>query len=96
MCAVLISWEVRVSGRVQGVFYRVFTRDTAHSLGVNGWVRNEPGGSVSALVQHRDEAVLQQMVAAMRQGPSGARVDDCLVRELEQANSYTTFEIRYN
>jgi len=92
----LFSWEVRVSGRVQGVFYRVFTRDTAQSLGVGGWVRNEPGGGVSALLQHRDEAVLKQMVAAMRQGPPGARVDGCLVRELEQADAYTTFEIRYS
>lgn len=81
---------------VQGVFYRVFTRDTAQSLGVGGWVRNEPGGGVSAQLQHSDENVLKQMVAAMCQGPPAARVDDCLVHELEQADDFTTFEIRYS
>ncbi|MDD4580237.1 MAG: acylphosphatase, partial [Methanothrix sp.] len=38
----MIAVHVRVSGRVQGVFYRAFTRDRAIALGIKGWVRNVP------------------------------------------------------
>ena len=47
----MISVHVRVSGRVQGVYYRAFTRDKAIALGVNGWVRNLPGGGVDAVLE---------------------------------------------
>jgi len=46
----MIAVHVRVSGRVQGVFYRAFTQDRAKALGVNGWVRNIPGGGVEAVL----------------------------------------------
>ena len=47
----MMSVHVRVSGRVQGVYYRAYTRDRAKSLGINGWVRNIPGGGVEAVLE---------------------------------------------
>ncbi|UYH55447.1 acylphosphatase [Qipengyuania sp. SS22] len=60
-----------VHGRVQGVFYRDWTVQTARSLGLTGWVRNLPDGTVEAHVEGPREAV-EQMMAAMQDGPPRA------------------------
>jgi acylphosphatase len=67
------AMHVRIEGRVQGVGYRDWTRRTALSLGLAGWVRNRRDGSVEAHVQGADEAVAE-MVARCRQGPRAAHV----------------------
>jgi acylphosphatase len=66
--------RVRVRGRVQGVFFRVETRDRARSLGLAGWVRNCPDGTVEAVFEGESERV-GSMVDWCRRGPSGASVD---------------------
>jgi acylphosphatase len=68
------SMIVTVSGRVQGVSYRAWARRWAEARGLVGWVRNEPDGSVSALVEGPPDAV-EEMIEAMRSGPPAARVD---------------------
>ena len=69
----MIARRVRVSGRVQGVFFRAWTRDEARSLGVCGWVRNCPDGSVEAHLEGEDAAV-SELLRRMRHGPPHARV----------------------
>jgi acylphosphatase len=66
--------EVVVRGAVQGVFFRVETRDRARSLSVCGWVRNRADGSVEAAFEGEDERV-ESMVSWCSRGPKGARVD---------------------
>ena len=66
---------VVVRGSVQGVFFRVETRDRARSLGLGGWVRNAADGSVEAVFEGEDERV-ESMVDWCSRGPSGARVED--------------------
>lgn len=64
----------RVIGRVQGVGFRWWTQRTAVGLGLGGWVRNEPDGSV--VVQATGPAAaLAELEEALRRGPIGARVD---------------------
>jgi acylphosphatase len=65
--------RVRVNGSVQGVFFRVETRDRARSLGVSGWVRNLQDGAVEAVFEGPEEQV-ESMVEWCRRGPTGARV----------------------
>jgi acylphosphatase len=60
-------------GRVQGVFYRASTREQARALGLTGWVRNLPDGSVEVLAEGPRER-LERLVAWCRQGPPAARV----------------------
>ena len=69
-------------GRVQVVFYRDWTVDTARALGITGWVRNLPEGTVEAHLEGAESA-LAQMVEAMRDGPPRARVDRIDPREAE-------------
>jgi acylphosphatase len=59
---------------VQGVFFRAETRDRARSLGLAGWVRNCPDGSVEAVFEGERDRV-QSMVDWSRRGPPGASVD---------------------
>ncbi|HEX6375204.1 MAG TPA: acylphosphatase [Allosphingosinicella sp.] len=66
--------RVRIFGRVQGVFFRNWTRDRARALGVRGWVRNRRDGSVELEAFGSDEAV-EALVAACRTGPPAAQVD---------------------
>jgi acylphosphatase len=66
--------RVRVHGRVQGVFFRAETRERARSLGLGGWVRNCPDGTVEAVFEGERERV-ESMVGWCGRGPSGARVD---------------------
>ena len=66
--------RVRVTGRVQGVFFRARCADEAARRGVAGWVANEPDGSVTAHFEGPAEAV-DALVDWCRQGPPRARVD---------------------
>ena len=68
------AMRVRIRGRVQGVFFRGWTVDTARALGVAGWVRNRLDGSVEAHFEGPADAV-EAMVERCRDGPLMARVD---------------------
>jgi acylphosphatase len=69
-----VAIRVLVSGRVQGVWYRGWTVETASASGVRGWVRNRRDGRVEALLIGPKPAV-DAVIAACDQGPPAARVD---------------------
>ncbi|MBB5985851.1 acylphosphatase [Sphingobium lignivorans] len=69
-----IAKHIRITGRVQGVFYRGWTVATARKLGLAGWVRNRLDGSVEAFVQGEDGQVEHFLMLA-RSGPPAAQVD---------------------
>ena len=70
-----IARLIRVTGRVQGVFFRAWTAERARGLGVTGWIRNRSDGSVEAHVEGEEPAVLE-LVEQMRSGPPGADVSE--------------------
>ena len=63
-----------ISGRVQGVWYRAWTKEKAEALSLSGWVRNRADGSVEAVFSG-PEAAVDSMLEAARRGPRLARVD---------------------
>ena len=85
--------SVRVTGRVQGVFFRAWTRDEAKALGLTGWVRNAADGSVEALLEGSESAVAK-MIELLGQGPSHARVDEVDVEEADP-EVHDRFEVRH-
>ncbi len=85
--------QVRVRGRVQGVWFRASTRAEAERLGVRGWVRNLGDGSVEARLQG-DARSVDEMVAWCRVGPSGASVSDVEVADVPADDALTGFQIR--
>ena len=70
----MIAKRVRITGRVQGVFFRAWTAEQARALKLSGWVRNCPDGSVEAHLQGNESAV-ERMIALLHDGPPAARVD---------------------
>ena len=81
-----------VRGRVQGVGFRWFVEREAHILGIAGWVRNKPDGSVEVLAMgSRDQ--LSGLRSRLREGPRAARVDDVEESEAKPVSGLTTFRI---
>jgi len=80
-----------VIGRVQGVGFRFFAERAARELGVRGWVRNLPDGSVETLAEG-DEASVRRYIERLRQGPRLSRVEAVEVVEVSAEGS-RTFEI---
>jgi acylphosphatase len=82
----LTTLRLRITGKVQGVGYRIWAMRTAANLGLRGWVRNRRDGSVEVLVTGAPEAVAA-MVEACRQGPRGARVSEVTAADAEDDGS---------
>ena len=91
----MVTRQIRVRGRVQGVGFRYALRREAERSGVRGWVRNRSDGSVEALLQGEAQAVAR-LVAWARRGPPAARVDELKASEAEPAfaQPYQRFEER--
>ena len=85
--------QARVSGRVQGVSFRWCTQEQARGLGVVGWVRNEPDGSVAGHFEG-PTADVEALVAWCHQGPPQARVARVVVRPAAPAG-HRSFDIRH-
>jgi len=89
---VVVRAHVIVSGFVQGVSFRLATRDRARSRGVAGWVRNRSDGDVEAVFEGPRDAV-ESLVEFCRRGPSGAHVTSAEV-DWEPVEGLRGFHIR--
>ncbi|MEM1538132.1 MAG: acylphosphatase [Candidatus Nezhaarchaeales archaeon] len=85
--------HVYISGLVQGVFFRAWTRDEAIKRGIDGWVRNLPDGRVEAVFEGEKEEV-EEMVRSCWQGPPGAMVSSVEVH-WEDCRGEVGFRIKY-
>lgn len=80
-----------VRGRVQGVFFRATTQETAENLGLAGWVRNRPDGTVEIHVEG-EKTQLEKLVAWCHKGPPSAKVHQVDV-EWISAKGLRSFEV---
>ncbi|MBN1949131.1 MAG: acylphosphatase [Candidatus Cloacimonetes bacterium] len=88
------TYEILVSGKVQGVGYRYFVLQQASSLQLVGNVRNQPDGSVKILAAGT-EVELKIFMDSLRHGPPRARVQTVDFREISPAHSYDKFRIEF-
>ena len=86
--------RIRISGLVQGVLFRESARREAERLGLTGWIRNEPDGSVSAEAQGHPTHV-ESFVEWCRDGPSLAAVDQVHVTEMAPESGASSFHITH-
>jgi acylphosphatase len=89
----MIARRIRITGVVQGVFFRAWMRDEARRLGACGWARNADDGSVEAHVEG-DEGAVAEMIARLHRGPSGAKVSDIEIENAE-AEGLSSFDVRH-
>ncbi|MDD2802506.1 MAG: acylphosphatase [Methylobacter sp.] len=85
--------NIVVSGRVQGVYFRAFTRRKAKQLDLVGRATNLADGRVEIIAQGDDEAIAQ-FITWCRKGPITARVDHIDINELPVAEELHSFEIK--
>ncbi len=83
-----------VHGHVQGVFFRQTAIREAKALGLTGWVRNEPDGTVRTVAEGNDPA-LEQYLAFLHDGPPEARVTNVDERWSEASGKYADFTARF-
>ena len=85
--------SARITGRVQGVGFRTFTRMRARQLGVAGWVRNEKDGSVR-LEAEGPQGALEELLDAVKEGPRMARVEDVTADWDDATEEFDVFQVR--
>ncbi len=90
----VICKRCKVSGIVQGVFYRASTQQKAAALGVTGWVRNLPDRNVEVLACGQYDQV-EDLVQWLWNGPPQARVTDVITND-EALQAFDNFHIRYD
>ena len=86
--------NIHITGRVQGVFFRATAQEEAEKLGITGWARNEPDGSVAILAQG-DAAPLEVFLEWCHVGPTSAQVEHVEIEEVENAVIKKEFEIKH-
>lgn len=85
--------QIHVAGKVQGVYYRASTQQTAQQLHIDGWVSNLPDGRVHILAR-AEENMLQQFIAWCHQGPTYAKVTSVHVEDMPDVAVSPGFIVR--
>jgi acylphosphatase len=88
-----VARHLSITGRVQGVFFRAWSREQADELGVKGWIRNRPDGHVEAHVEGEEGAV-DQMIERLRKGPPAADVENLRTWDADVCD-FDGFEVRH-
>jgi acylphosphatase len=85
--------ELTVVGHVQGVGFRMFVLDRARGLGLTGWVANQADGTVRVVAEGSADP-LSQLLAAVRSGPPGARIDRAETAWSASTGAFDSFSIK--
>jgi len=94
MAPTSIRLRAEVTGRVQGVGFRQFAQREAIALGVSGYVRNRPDGSVEVVTEGQRE-ILEVFVDRLRLGPRSARVSAVDVNWTLATGEFRYFDVRF-
>jgi len=84
-----------VYGRVQGVYFRYFVRNTARELGLQGYVRNLGSGDVVEVQAEGEKLQLDRLLEQLKVGPPAARVKKMEIDWSDYSGQFTNFSIRY-
>ena len=90
----MIQYEIVVTGRVQGVWYRKFTQEKAYELGIKGWVKNTPDGNVIVMAQ-AEKKDLETFIDYLKIGPPMARVNKIYTSEMNVTTYFDNFSVKY-
>jgi len=85
--------HIIVSGRVQGVYFRAFTKKQANKLNLVGFVKNKDNGDVE-IIARADSDNLQKFISWCHKGPLMAKVKQVIVNKHQSIENFTQFEVR--
>ena len=88
-----VTAHILISGRVQGVFYRSWTKELAESLGITGWVKNTSDGKVE-IVSQGDKSNLDEFIKSLYIGSELAKVEDLIVEKVEGSEVFEDFKVK--
>jgi acylphosphatase len=86
--------RVIITGKVQGVFFRMETQRAAQRFRVNGWVRNKRDGTVEALFEGEPKNV-DDIIDWCEGGPPMASVTDIQIHQISYSGKYVDFNVRH-
>ncbi len=89
-----VQLYVLISGKVQGVGFRNFTRSNAKQLGINGYAKNLANGKVE-VVAEAEKLMLNELVRKIWEGPRASKVDDVKIEERDFTGEHKSFVVRY-
>lgn len=84
---------IYVSGRVQGVSFRSFTKEHAETLGLGGFVKNLEDGRVEVIVEGREDKI-ERLIEKIKQGPPRAKIDDISITWEEARGDFRGFDAK--
>jgi acylphosphatase len=90
----MVQFEIKITGRVQGVGFRYFVQKRASEFNIKGWVKNTRDGGVLVMVQGEEKDV-ETFLEHLRIGPSMARVRKLEKSQMPDLEDFTDFSIRY-
>ena len=91
----MIRYHIIAHGKVQGVYFRLYTQKAANKIGLTGWVKNKPDGTVEIEVQGNKSKV-EEFIQIVEQGPSPqSKVDHIDINEIAILEGEDTFKISY-
>ncbi|NPA52540.1 MAG: acylphosphatase [Aquificae bacterium] len=83
-----------ISGKVQNVGFRYFTKEVAENLGLKGYVRNLPDQTVEVVAEGKEET-LERFLEELKKGPPLAKVTNIEYKLVDKEGGFSNFEIRY-
>jgi len=89
-----IHYNIKVTGKVQGVWFRKYTKDKADELGLKGTVQNQPDGSVYIEVESENAEKLKQFTEWLYQGSPLSKVTDVIIEAGDKCLGFKDFEIK--
>ncbi|MBT3386094.1 MAG: acylphosphatase [Prolixibacteraceae bacterium] len=90
----MVQYEIKVTGRVQGVGFRYYALQKAKEFGLNGWVKNTVDRGVLILVQG-DETEIETFIDYLRIGPTRSRVNKISKYKMEVLSDFDNFSVKY-
>lgn len=90
----MVQYEIKVSGRVQGVWFRYFVQQRANELGIKGWVKNTSDGRVIAMAQG-EQKHMETLFEHLQVGPPMARVTGIVKNRMPELENFADFRIVY-